>query len=108
MTRSAALQGLATGLELMLQSVRQLLDAPDPDEWVDQDNSPLGRRRHLEAVRRGDLAGRKLHGQVLVRRRDIDAYIEGRGIRLAKAGPSEVDELAEIRNFRAPRRRKAG
>ena len=44
-------------------------------EWVDQTSSPLGRRRHLELVRRGVLAGRKEGRRILVRRADLDAYL---------------------------------
>jgi hypothetical protein len=108
-TRDAALRGLATGLEIALRSVQSLIEAGDPDEWIDQRRSPLGRRAHCEAVRRGDLPGRKLRGRVLVRRRDLDAYVEQHGVRRASvsSAASEADEAAEILAFKAPRRRKA-
>ena len=44
-------------------------------EWLDQDTSPLGRRRHLELVRTGVLPGKKEGRRVLVRRADLDAYL---------------------------------
>ncbi len=48
-------------------------------EWVDQDSSPLGRRRHLKLVREGVLKGVREGRKVLARRRDVDAYLEKRG-----------------------------
>lgn len=44
-------------------------------EWVDQNDSPLGRRRHLDLVRTGVLPGKKDGRRVLVRRADLDAYL---------------------------------
>ncbi len=44
-------------------------------EWLDQNASPLGHRRHLELVRRGALAASRSGKRVLVRRSDIDAYL---------------------------------
>jgi excisionase family DNA binding protein len=45
--------------------------------YYDQGNSPLGRRRHLDLVRRGLLLGHKVGRKVLVRRDAVDAYVEG-------------------------------
>lgn len=101
MTRRAALESLAFGLEHALAGVRELLTAPDPDEWIDQDRSPLGRRSHCELARAGHLGGaRKVAGKWLVRRRDLDAYIERQGA--GAAAPAE----ASILSFRAPRRQR--
>lgn len=44
-------------------------------EWLDQNASPLGRRRHLELVRRGILRGVRQGKRVLVRRADVEAYL---------------------------------
>lgn len=44
--------------------------------YYDQGNSPLGRRRHLDLVRRGLLLGHKVGRKVLVRRDAVDAYLE--------------------------------
>lgn len=82
MSRRAAIEQLAHGLELALNGVKRLLDEPDPDEWVDQNASPLGRRRHCELARRGELDGaRKVKGHWLVPRRSVDAFIEAHGWR---------------------------
>lgn len=106
MTRRAALDGLAHGLELALASVRSLLDEPDPDEWIGQAESPLGTRRHRELARAGKLPGaRKVGTQWLVRRREVDAYIENTGTTpTATAEEATAEESAEILSFRAPRR----
>jgi excisionase family DNA binding protein len=50
-------------------------DEPGSD-WIDQSRSPLGRRTHCSLVRSGELPGVRVHRRVLVRRRDLDAYIE--------------------------------
>lgn len=109
-SRADALRGLATGLEIALRSVQQLLEEPDADDWVDQEASPIGARRHCELARDGAFpSARKLAGHWYVRRREIDAYIEENGTppepRLAR---TEADADARIMAFRAPRRRKAG
>jgi excisionase family DNA binding protein len=44
--------------------------------FYSQYDSPLGRTRHLELVRRGTLPGNKVGRRVLVRRDRVDAYIE--------------------------------
>lgn len=64
-----------------LRFARELADALEgaatASEWLDQKQSPLGRRRHLELVRAGVLRGRKEGRKVLVRRADIERYLEG-------------------------------
>jgi excisionase family DNA binding protein len=44
--------------------------------YYDQGNSPLGRRQHLDLVRRRLLPGHKVGRKVLVRRDAVDAYLE--------------------------------
>jgi excisionase family DNA binding protein len=53
------------------------------DEWVDQDASPLGRRRHLALARRGDLPAVKDGRRVLVKRGDLDSYLHEHPVRNA-------------------------
>jgi hypothetical protein len=60
------------------------------DDWIDQIHSPLGRRTHCALVRRGTVPGVRLHRRVLIRRRDLDKYIESH-----RAAPADdCDELA--------------
>lgn len=102
MSRAAALHSLAHGLELALAGVRQLIDAPDPEEWIDQVASPLGRRRHCELCRHGVLAGaRKVQGQWLVKRKELDAFIDGQGGAVEGGAAEEVAILA----FKSPVRK---
>lgn len=63
--------------QIVAEELAKLLSAQpaDPNEWIDQASSPLGRRGHLEAVRRKVLAGRRVGKRVLVRRADIDRYV---------------------------------
>lgn len=108
MTRRAALETLAHGLELALAGVRELVEAPDPDEWVDQRSSPLGRRRHCELAKSGALAGARLDARHwYVRRRVIDEYIDSHGGAPKPEATSEADEAAEILAFRAPKKRRS-
>jgi hypothetical protein len=62
------------------------------DDWIDQAHSPLGRRTHCRLVRSGALPGVSVHRRVLVRRRDLDAYVEAR-----RAPPAGTDELEPLR-----------
>jgi hypothetical protein len=50
------------------------------DDWIDQRHSPLGRKLHCAEWRAGVLPGRKVHRRVLVRRRDLDTYVETHGL----------------------------
>jgi hypothetical protein len=58
--------------------LRQSLGSPDSGEleYYHQNNSPLGRRRHLSLVRNGALRGRKVGKRVFVSRRDMAAFLE--------------------------------
>ena len=60
-------------------------------EWVDQDASPLGRGRHLRLVREHVLRGVREGRKVLVKRSDINAYLEQR----CEARPVEDEDDVE-------------
>lgn len=62
-------------------------------EWIDQNTSPLGKHRHLDLVRRGILKGVKQGKRVLVRRLDIDAYMEDNEIAPKPAADDDVDAM---------------
>jgi hypothetical protein len=70
-----AVNSLAAGLEQLRHT----------DDWIDQHASPIGKRAHLEAVRRGELPGRKVGHLVLVRRGELDAFIERHRVRPGEA-----------------------
>ncbi|MGO9836443.1 MAG: helix-turn-helix domain-containing protein [Polyangiaceae bacterium] len=61
-------------------------------DWLDQYDSPLGKRKHLELCRKGVLPCRKNGKQRLVRRRDIDAHIEGERARVENR-QQDVEEI---------------
>lgn len=77
---------------------------PDATEWVDQHESVLGKRRHLELVRAGALPGAKRGRRVFVRRSDIEAYIAGGRVAAAPPAPkvSDVDEELRGLGFEVP------
>ncbi len=83
---------LAEALAAVLVAIRRAAE-PRADEWVDQARSPLGRRTHCRMVRQGKIHGSKVAGRVLVRRRDLDAFIEAHMQPVATA--ALVDERAE-------------
>ncbi len=62
-------------------------------EWVDQETSPLGRRRHLQLVRSGALPCVHERRRRLVRRSDINRYLEEHG---RAAASDEDDEAAAM------------
>lgn len=114
MTTCAAqpLEALAQGLALALQSVKDLMSSRDPNEWVDQERSPLGRKRHCRLVREGKLRGAKVAGHIYVRRKDIDALMEKNIVRPKVAVEAAEDLRAEVEaalreaDARPSRRRK--
>ena len=62
--------------------VRELLgDVAGANEWVDQHMSPLGKRAHMEAVRRGDLRGVKHGRRILVRRAELNSFLANRSVK---------------------------
>lgn len=73
-------------------------------EWVDQHHSPLGKRRHLELCRTRKLPSQKLGKRVLVRRDDMNAFIERegmtRGKRLDEEDVVDIVERIESRGRR--------
>jgi hypothetical protein len=100
-----ALERLRAGFREIVHAMDDLLEEED---WIDQKNSPLGRRLHCEAARTGALRAKKLKGRWLARRADIDAYIEAHGTK-PPAERDIVDEqraVAEVLQFRAPKRRR--
>ena len=74
-------------------------------EWVDQNTSPLGKRRHLDAVRRGDLSASKEGKRVLVKRSELEAYILRKAIITTASEESDVDGvLRDIEQQRSSKR----
>lgn len=81
--------------------LRGATSAEEGDGWIDQACSPLGRRLHCALARAGTLPARKMGRRWLVRRADLDAYIEehGRAAARTAAEPDatpDADE-AEVR-----------
>ncbi|HLK36047.1 MAG TPA: hypothetical protein VKU41_04795 [Polyangiaceae bacterium] len=106
MRQRAALELLDRGLAMTREAVRHLIDLPDPEEWIDQKQSPLGVRRHCELARAGLLTGARKHGgRWYVKRKHLDAYLDAQ-----EAPNPEHAEQAQIMAFRArpTGRRKAG
>ncbi len=105
-----AVQGAALGsaLEQHIRAiVREEIQATSAqdDDWVDQTSAPIRRKKFLELVRQGELQGRKVGRQVLVRRSELDAYLEAHKIdlgaeeRAASKARDEMDAQLERLGF---------
>lgn len=75
-----------------IQAISAILKSLDDDSpYYDQDNSPLGKRRHLELCRSGELTAYK-HGRLrLVKRDEMHAYIEANPIKPLAEPSDEAD-----------------
>lgn len=60
-------------------------------EWVDQDHSPLGREKHKRLCQQGELPHKKVGKKILVRRDDMNAYIERTGLSRGRRRLAEED-----------------
>ncbi len=91
-------------LHAFVDAIADALEQSQPTEWVDAKSSPLGRERHCRLVRQGKLRGTKDGRRVLVRRADIEAYLEkNRVIRVDE----KADEDREVARILATMGRKA-
>ncbi|MBX3205150.1 MAG: hypothetical protein KF764_08770 [Labilithrix sp.] len=86
------------GMALVAEGNRLIIEATleervSPDDWYTQHSSPLKKRRYLELARTGKIPSRKDGTSVLVRRADLDAYIEREG--LARGGRALESESVE-------------
>lgn len=63
-------------------------------EWVDQNHSPLGKRKHLRLAAKKKIPSRKHGKQVLIRRDDLNTYIECEGIGRGKR--AELDDVEDV------------
>ncbi|HET9954133.1 MAG TPA: helix-turn-helix domain-containing protein [Polyangiaceae bacterium] len=80
----------------LVASEHERLAKESDDEYVDQRHSPLGPRRHCELVRTGELPGyRGSRKRILVRRADIDSYLERNRIlpTETKSAPESFEEV---------------
>lgn len=98
----AAKRALADAIDELVDA--RLSKGAAAREWVDQTTSPLGSERHLRLVRDGVLKGVKSGRRRLVRRVDIDAYLEEHQV-VAKADEAvEVDVDAMMKRISGGRR----
>lgn len=96
-TQSKARQLLGTVLDDLIRTiVREELETRHGDHWVDQRTSPLPRRKFLMLVRDGELPGRKTGRSILVRRSDVDAYIEAQPGRTRRTSAQEHEDCDEL------------
>lgn len=77
-------------VDMVADRVAERLHAIPTNEYYDQRSNPLGRRRFLEAARRGAFPSTKRGKLVLARRADVDAWIAaGHRAPVERTKPSE-------------------
>lgn len=74
--RSMDLHARLAALYAELAALHRELARDVGDQYVDQRSSPLGKRLHCRAVRSGALPGFRAGRRILVRRADLEAYLE--------------------------------
>ena len=73
------------------------LRATDMPGYVDQATSPLGRRRHIAAIRSGALRGVRIGRRYVAREEDVACYVAQAEVATRprnSAPPDRVDDLA--------------
>ena len=78
-----------------LAEAHEQLALEQATDWVDQTQSPLGRRRHCALVRSGALPGRRIGRRVLVPRSALDESIRGEA-KPATADTKDNDEDEQL------------
>lgn len=82
------------GRRLLIRA--EVLRVLGPKDYYDQHTSPLGKRKHLELARSGKVASRKVRRSVLIRRDDLNAYIEKHGLARGRREQDEdVDDIID-------------
>ncbi len=81
-------------VDMVAERVVARLAVSTTNDFYDQRTSPLGRRRFLEAARRGEFPSTKRGKLVLARRADVDAWI-AMGRRAPPEVPEASDELSD-------------
>lgn len=72
----------------------QIEIAVSANDDVSQFDSPLGRRRHCELAREGAFPSKKVGRRILVKRADMQAYIDKEG--LARGERTDDEEIDDI------------
>lgn len=91
----AAKRKLADAIDELIEA--RLAKGAARSEWVDQNNSPLPKWKHLDLVRRGVLSGVREGRRVLIRRADLDAYLQEHAVKPRPVADDDVDAMiAEI------------
>ena len=83
-------------LRALADAVANALEsAGDAATWYHQENSPLKQSTYLRLVRAGKLTGYKVGARVLVKRAELDAFIEAHPVELHVSAEQDEDALAE-------------
>lgn len=86
---------LDTLAERVAQLVVDKLSAGNFAGYVDQAASPLGRRRHIRAVRSGELRGVQVGRRYLARREDLESYVANVAAAPKKTKPDRRAQLLD-------------
>jgi excisionase family DNA binding protein len=83
---------IAEGISEMIEAT--IARGVAANEWVDQKSSPLGKNRHLALARTGKIPSKKVGQLVLIRRDDLNAYLEREGI--SRSRPTDEDDVLDV------------
>lgn len=83
-------------------------DTAEADEWVDQTNSPLGRRRHCELARKGVLPASLDGRRYKVRRADVERYLQTKALVVVDPKASEDAEVDRVIAMLSTKKRRTG
>lgn len=98
----AAKRSLASAIDELIEA--RLAKGAAASEWVDQSTSPLGKSRHLRLVRAGVLPAAKDGNRRLVRREDIEAYLQANPVHPSKLPAIEDDVDAMMKRISGGKR----
>ena len=98
----AATRALASAIGELVEA--QIAQGVAASEWIDQTQSPLGRNRHCRLAREGAFPSRKVGRSVLVKREELDRYLE---TKLRQIVDVSADEDREVERVVARLRRSA-
>jgi len=78
-----------------------LVSAADPDPWIDSAAAPVPARAIRDAVRRGELRASRVAKRLLVRRSELDRWIEAHAV-IPAAAPERPATLLDRLGPRVP------
>lgn len=80
--------------EKIASKVVARLKCTQEEVFVDQASSPLGPRRHIDAIRSGKLAGKRVGRKYVALARDVENFLSEHSPRANNSHSADLDSLA--------------